>query len=417
MKTLGKKFIVLFILIFTVTVVYTQSNQDFFCIKFLNMNTGMVTGQNGVIQKTTDMGQSWQDLSSGVTNKLVSSAQISESEFIVLGDGGTILKTTDGGITWIQKVSGVTADLKSIDIIEPGKYICCGDNGNILFTSDGGETWVIIDAGITTNLKQVQFIDINNGFIIGENSSFLMSNDGGHSWRISNTGFGNRTINSLSFSNILHGTVVGNDGLIQTTTDGGNTWYSDPTGLQYSGTFYKVNYYDNLNGAAVGDGRLLIRTTDGGSTWLDANQLENTGNSDLKCICFCDNMSGIAVGTNNKKLYTIDGGTTWYESFKASPKSKRYIVTPAITSRNYPNPFNPSTTINYQLSFDANVSIRVYDITGKEVAELLNGFQKSGSYNAVFNASNLSSGVYFYKIIAVNGNNKIDKTMRMILTK
>lgn len=71
-------------------------------------------------------------------------------------------------------------------------------------------------------------------------------------------------------------------------------------------------------------------------------------------------------------------------------------------TQNYPNPFNPNTVISYSVAKSENVSIRVYDITGKEVATLVNEVKGPGSYNVMFNAANLSSGVYFYRIIAGN---------------
>lgn len=70
-------------------------------------------------------------------------------------------------------------------------------------------------------------------------------------------------------------------------------------------------------------------------------------------------------------------------------------------SQNYPNPFNPATKINYDLPKDGKVNLRIYDITGKEIAALINNeVQPAGYYTITFNASNLSSGVYFYKMMA-----------------
>jgi hypothetical protein len=68
--------------------------------------------------------------------------------------------------------------------------------------------------------------------------------------------------------------------------------------------------------------------------------------------------------------------------------------------QNYPNPFNPTTTIGYEIAKETHVSLTVFDTMGKEVAILVNELKPSGYYEVVFNAENISNGVYFYKIQA-----------------
>jgi hypothetical protein len=80
---------------------------------------------------------------------------------------------------------------------------------------------------------------------------------------------------------------------------------------------------------------------------------------------------------------------------------------------NYPNPFNPSTMISYQIVNPGLVSIKVYNCLGKEIANLVSEEQNSGSYKVMFNAGSLSSGIYFYRIVA----NGYSETKKMILTK
>jgi hypothetical protein len=80
---------------------------------------------------------------------------------------------------------------------------------------------------------------------------------------------------------------------------------------------------------------------------------------------------------------------------------------------NYPNPFNPSTTISYSLAKASSVSLIVYDITGRVVTTLVDGKKSAGSYSIPWDASNVSSGVYFYKLSAGN----YTQVKKMVLTK
>ncbi len=86
--------------------------------------------------------------------------------------------------------------------------------------------------------------------------------------------------------------------------------------------------------------------------------------------------------------------------------------------QNYPNPFNPTTEIGYQLSAVSNVSLKVYDVLGREVASLVDDRQNAGVYRVVFNGAGLPSGVYFYRLVAVKDNGqKYTSIKKFILMK
>ncbi|MBX2976826.1 MAG: T9SS type A sorting domain-containing protein [Ignavibacteriaceae bacterium] len=82
-------------------------------------------------------------------------------------------------------------------------------------------------------------------------------------------------------------------------------------------------------------------------------------------------------------------------------------------SQNYPNPFNPSTIINYSIEKPGMVSIKVYDVLGREVADLVNEFKQTGRYNVSFNGTGLASGIYFYNITSGSFNS----VRKMMLVK
>lgn len=86
-------------------------------------------------------------------------------------------------------------------------------------------------------------------------------------------------------------------------------------------------------------------------------------------------------------------------------------------SQNYPNPSNPVSKIDFQMPFDGQVSLKVFDITGKEVKSLIDGYRTADFYTVEFNGSDLASGVYFYRIVAEGNNDKFTKTLKMILVK
>ncbi len=81
--------------------------------------------------------------------------------------------------------------------------------------------------------------------------------------------------------------------------------------------------------------------------------------------------------------------------------------------QNYPNPFNPNTKINYSIPQTSFVTLKVYDVLGREVATLVNEEKPIGNYEAEFNSKGMSSGMYFYKIEAGN----FVKVKKMILLK
>jgi hypothetical protein len=94
------------------------------------------------------------------------------------------------------------------------------------------------------------------------------------------------------------------------------------------------------------------------------------------------------------------------------------IPTDFALAQNYPNPFNPTTTIRFGLPVDGNVSLAVYDVLGRQVAQLVEGRMITGFHEVTFDASNLSSGIYFYRMSAVGDNGKqFTSVQKMLLTK
>ncbi len=120
----------------------------------------------------------------------------------------------------------------------------------------------------------------------------------------------------------------------------------------------------------------------------------------------------VATGNYSYRLKQIDFNGN-FEYFNLS--NEVYVGVPANfeLSQNYPNPFNPSTKISFALPNDGNVSLKIYDMSGKEAMTLVNDVKSAGYYSVSFNASSLSSGIYFYTLSADN----FTATKKMMLIK
>ena len=106
-------------------------------------------------------------------------------------------------------------------------------------------------------------------------------------------------------------------------------------------------------------------------------------------------------------VFTVDKETGVEEDMNTALPFVFYL------SQNYPNPFNPLTTISYQLPFSGQVSIKVYDIIGQEIATLVNEFKEPGEYTVIWNAEDMPSGLYFYSLKA----NGFTQTKKMLFHK
>ncbi|MBK8984256.1 MAG: T9SS type A sorting domain-containing protein [Ignavibacteria bacterium] len=120
----------------------------------------------------------------------------------------------------------------------------------------------------------------------------------------------------------------------------------------------------------------------------------------------------VASGNYSYRLKQTDFNGN-FEYFNLSSEVVIGIPTEFKLSQNYPNPFNPSTTINYEIPVDGAVSLKIFDMSGKEVMTLVDGVKNAGYYSINFNASNLSSGIYFYKLSA----NDFTSVKKMMLVK
>jgi photosystem II stability/assembly factor-like uncharacterized protein len=400
-------------------------------ITFENTQTAVITGDDGMMLRTTTGGASWIADTSGITNSLKNSAFYSTSGIggvnvhLVAAENGVILKSTNNGSSWSIKFPGTFEDINDIFILSQTATFACGNNGTLFFSTNLGDNWSSVNTGSSANFNRVLFFQYSTriqttykGLLAGDGGVVLVSTGLAGTWSAATTTT-SQDLNTLSFSSnyVLAG---GNSGAIMKSTDYGATWSSSTSGT--SQNIYGIEYFDPSTAIAVGDGGVILRTTNKGDSW---SGITSPVTSTLTDVDFGSWSLGIASGVNGATVFSTDGGFSWIEytadnlnaTVKQDAGNKTVSNGELKLSQNYPNPFNPSTLISYELPFEAQVSVKIFDMLGKEVKTLVSSRQNSGTYSVSFDASGLSSGIYFYTLKASNGNNEMIKTMRMILTK
>jgi hypothetical protein len=164
----------------------------------------------------------------------------------------------------------------------------------------------------------------------------------------------------------------------------------------------------------------VLTLSGGGNTYLYQAYLGRIQISHPQSVDVFIDDEAIETGTENTLIGDV--ARTWYDGISYA----NLTITSAIRSsendlqpagynldQNYPNPFNQSTTICYSIPEDRHVSIKIYNISGQEIATLVNQQMRAGNHNITWNAENTSSGIYFYKLDTGTGS----KTRKMILLK
>ena len=186
------------------------------------------------------------------------------------------MKTTNTGNTWEEINSGTYFQLNSIKFIDFTNGYVVGNSGLILYSSDAGSTWNKMRGSVaTTFLYDLDFPDLNTGFICGGYGTILKTTNAGADWILQSFGWDAPTLWSINFPTELIGYIVGRKsqyGVVVKTTDGGNSWIvllNDISSPLHSTVFLDGNIgyaVGHLGSPAVFPG-VIIKTTDGGYNW------------------------------------------------------------------------------------------------------------------------------------------------------
>ena len=235
-------------------------------------------------------------------------------------------------------------------------------------------------------------------------------------WQLKTTGLGAVVASDMKVSPFDENKIyisTFNNGIFK-STNGGDSWTNV---TQTLGTFksrvVEINP-NNDDDIFIGTNHGIWESKNAGISWDSLNF------SGLKSFTIND----IAISNNGDIFIAETGGSIQYmpELITRIKNSKINIPNHFELEQNYPNPFNPSTIISYLIpsvgtSRDLSVLLKVYDVLGREIATLVNQEKPAGKYQIKFDAKNLASGIYFYRLSAANNTTKFVQTKKMILMK
>lgn len=434
------------LLMFTLTIPleaqWVRTNDNFKdYVRYFAVNDTILfagTWEDGVL-RTTDYGNTWTYMNNDTmdVNVMALAAGSNGTGGINIFAGtlfGGVYISTNNGINWTSLNNGLTGNgIRSLFVnsIDSSISLFSVDiGGGVYRSTNDGNTWTAINNGFDppyAGQAANNFASFSTSIYVATGYGVFASTNNGTNWTAINNGLTNlgiRTIaacsNEVGDTILLAGTFT--RGIFR-STNSGRSWEPSNNGLTNKVIYCfalaadlenRTNIFLGLSGSAG-----VYRSTDFGESWIAVvpgltTQFEPTVFALSVCgkYLFAGTSEGVWRCPINALLTDVEN-------------KKTEISTNFSLEQNYPNPFNPATTIQYAVGSgpvgnnsnnnEQLVTLKVYDMLGREITTLVNEEKKPGNYKVTFNSSkyNLSSGVYFYRI----QTGEFSQTRKFILQK
>lgn len=353
------------------------------------------TQADGVWKSTDNSSSDWIKVNNGLTNVTVNTLLVIGADLFA-GTAGGVFKTSNSGQNWSSLNNGLSnTSVSSMAVIGSNLFVSTF-GGGVFRSTDNGSSWTAVNNGLSSNWIDALTTIGSNVFAASSgfgSSGVYVSTDNGSNWNTANFGLNVFTVMTITSNglNLFAVTKEGSATRVFVSTNNGTNWILANTGLPEGLEKCFAVSGTNIFAGAYDQGVFL--STNNGTNWVAVNEGFGTSRT-IRClgILGTDLFAGF-YGYSVKRRPLSDFGITAVNDVKDLPAN-------FSLSQNFPNPFNPSTRIQYQVSSITNVSLKVYDILGNEAATLVNEQKPAGIYEVEFDANQLTSGIYFYKLQA-----------------
>ncbi len=392
------------------------------------------------IYRTTNNGTNWFQSHDGIRALKIDGIHASNGFVFAAGDAYGHFRSSDHGTTWTEINNGISPTAGWFCFARVGSDILAGAGSSLLYrSSDNGDNWTLSNTGFGLTNSFAFFVEGTTVYTTGL-AGVAKSTDGGLTWTTLSSGYlgyeGGLDI-WKDGANILTGTSLGK----HRSTDDGATWNAPITGI--TGAVGSFAQMDSTLFAASSFG--VYKSTDHGANWsATASFPLGVG---PKCLAVIE--QDLYAGTNDGVYRSTDKGTSWtaindgfaskttiyklayddqYLYAGTTTRSVWWRALSEITNvnevsnivptefsleQNYPNPFNPLTNFGFRIVDFGLVTLKIFDILGREVATLVNENLHPGTFSVTWDATGQASGVYYYRLQASD----YSATRKLLLTK
>ena len=420
------------------------TSADLLAVQFVNTRKGWAVGYNGVIVATTDGGAHWTPQTSGTTSTIGHVSFVNDSTgfyslYNVAGAGPHIHKTTNGGKNWVAAyTTSALYEVWSMAAVSP-TVLFVGTYDGVWKSTDAGATW--IEKGGIQFRYGLGFSSLLHGASVGYEGVTYYTTDAGETW-LPSSNSNTSSMYGVEFADDEYGWAAGNSSLVLVTTDGGASWTTEPTASN-SGV-QPISVVNRGRAWVCGSGVMEYQNSDyqltapktisfvAPSTTFDTTfSITNSGADTLHVTL---ELNDTMYSVTSTKKFTLKAGAVMPITIHANSQTSGaknavlYIESeasadnpPVVISGNfisdvtdvassneddfigcYPNPFSRLSVVGYRLSVDTQVDLSVFDMFGRKVKTLDEGYKVAGAYSAGVSMDDMPAGVYTYQLRTAN---------------